>query len=75
MAWCAKRAELVFKCVKGFMMECATLSGATEQYTVQFLVPPDVSADVFHQLSDMLLSIFHLAKPVVVAPPKSVLST
>lgn len=36
--WCMKRAELVFKCVKGFMMEMATYGG-TESSTVQFLVP------------------------------------
>ena len=33
-----KRAELVFKCVKGFIMEMATYGGQ-ESRTVQFLVP------------------------------------
>jgi len=33
-----KRAELVFKCVKGFMMEMATYGGF-ESRTIQFLVP------------------------------------
>ena len=33
-----KRAELVFKCVKGFMMEMATYGGHKSR-TVQFLVP------------------------------------
>ena len=36
--WCMRRAELVFKCVKGFMMELATWGG-TESRTIQFLVP------------------------------------
>lgn len=36
--WCLKRAELVFKCVKGFMIEMASLVG-DETRTVQFLVP------------------------------------
>ncbi|XP_069763540.1 ferry endosomal RAB5 effector complex subunit 3 isoform X2 [Narcine bancroftii] len=36
--WCLKRAELVFKCVKGFMMEMASWDGGTSR-TVQFLVP------------------------------------
>ena len=36
--WCMKRAELVFKCVKGFMMEMATYGGF-ESRTIQFLVP------------------------------------
>ncbi|XP_067915196.1 ferry endosomal RAB5 effector complex subunit 3 isoform X2 [Heterodontus francisci] len=36
--WCLKRAELVFKCIKGFMMEMASWDGGTSR-TVQFLVP------------------------------------
>uniref|UniRef100_A0A8C8JDH8 FERRY endosomal RAB5 effector complex subunit 3 n=1 Tax=Oncorhynchus tshawytscha TaxID=74940 RepID=A0A8C8JDH8_ONCTS len=36
--WCLKRAELVFKCVKGFMMEMASWDGGISR-TVQFLVP------------------------------------
>ena len=36
--WCMKRAELVFKCVKGFIMEMATY-GRQESRTIQFLVP------------------------------------
>ncbi|KAH3860531.1 hypothetical protein DPMN_023432 [Dreissena polymorpha] len=36
--WCMKRAELVFKCVKGFMMEMATYGGHQSR-NVQFLVP------------------------------------
>ncbi|XP_035209060.1 protein C12orf4 homolog isoform X1 [Stegodyphus dumicola] len=38
MQWCLKRAELIFKCVKGFMIEMASLVG-DETRTVQFLVP------------------------------------
>ncbi|KAF6338934.1 hypothetical protein mRhiFer1_001690 [Rhinolophus ferrumequinum] len=36
--WCLRRAELVFKCVKGFMMEMASWDGGISR-TVQFLVP------------------------------------
>uniref|UniRef100_A0A8C5MA37 FERRY endosomal RAB5 effector complex subunit 3 n=1 Tax=Leptobrachium leishanense TaxID=445787 RepID=A0A8C5MA37_9ANUR len=36
--WCSKRAELVFKCVKGFMMEMVSWDGGVSR-TVQFLVP------------------------------------
>ena len=36
--WCMKRAELIFKCVKGFMMELAMYSGQQSR-TIQFLVP------------------------------------
>ncbi|KAH0616353.1 hypothetical protein JD844_027392 [Phrynosoma platyrhinos] len=38
ISWCLKRAELVFKCVKGFMMEMASWDGGISR-TVQFLVP------------------------------------
>jgi len=37
--WCLKRSELVFKCVKGFMLE-NTSWGETESRTIQFLIPP-----------------------------------
>ena len=36
--WCLKRAELLFKCVKGFMIEMATYSSQVSR-TIQFLVP------------------------------------
>src|SRR6218665_481999 len=36
--WCLKRAELVFKCVKGFIMELG-LWNSQESCTIQFLVP------------------------------------
>lgn len=36
--WCQRRAELVFKCVKGFMMEMATYESSSSR-TIQFLVP------------------------------------
>jgi len=38
MQWCLKRAELVFKCIKGFVMELALWTGQ-EAFTIQFLVP------------------------------------
>lgn len=42
VAWCTKRAELVFKCVKGFMIEMASWGGA-ELKNLQFLVPKVIS--------------------------------
>ena len=36
--WCLKRVELVFKCVKGFMMELGTWAGQQSR-TIQFIVP------------------------------------
>jgi Uncharacterised conserved protein (DUF2362) len=38
VVWCAKRAELVFKCIKGFMIETASWGGS-ELKTIQFVVP------------------------------------
>lgn len=62
--WCLKRAELVFKCIKGFMIEMASLVGE-ETRTVQFLVPQGISDDLFASLSGMLSSIFRVSNPLV----------
>ncbi|XP_035283142.1 protein C12orf4 homolog [Anguilla anguilla] len=58
--WCLKRAELVFKCVKGFMMEMASWDGGISR-TVQFLVPQSISEEMFYQLSTMLPQIFRVS--------------
>ena len=63
VAWCMKRAELVFKCVKGFMMEVASWGGA-EIKTLQFLVPKDIDQDVFIRLTSMLSGIFRTSNPI-----------
>lgn len=65
VAWCLKRVELIFKCVKGFMMEIATWGGQ-ESRTIQFLVPPGMSEEMFANISNMLPSIFRLSNPLVV---------
>ncbi|XP_053380713.1 protein C12orf4 homolog [Mercenaria mercenaria] len=62
--WCMKRAELVFKCTKGFMMEMATYGGV-ESLTIQFLVPLGISEELFAGISNMLPSIFRLSNPVM----------
>lgn len=62
--WCLKRAELVFKCVKGFMIEMASLVGE-ETRTVQFLVPKGISEGLFSSLSAMLPGIFRVSNPLV----------
>ena len=49
-----KRAELVFKCVKGFIMEMATY-GRQESRTIQFLVPLVSSHFTLYQLFQSLL--------------------
>ncbi|XP_014697234.1 ferry endosomal RAB5 effector complex subunit 3 [Equus asinus] len=58
--WCLRRAELVFKCVKGFMMEMASWDGGVSR-TVQFLVPQSISEEMFYQLSNMLPQIFRVS--------------
>lgn len=63
MSWCLKRAELIYKCVKGFMIEMASWGGA-ESRTVQFLVPKGISDDLFSNLSTMLPSIFRTSNPL-----------
>ena len=56
--WCMKRAELMFKCVKGFMIEMATYS-SQESRTIQFLVPR-VGADYIRGCSNIILNITFL---------------
>lgn len=46
VAWCAKRAELVLKCVKGFMIEMASWGGS-ELKNLQFVVPEVTFFKVF----------------------------
>ncbi|XP_061435064.1 protein C12orf4 homolog [Lethenteron reissneri] len=60
VSWCLKKAELVFKCVKGFMMEMASWDGGVSR-TVQFIVPQGLSEEVFFQLSAMLPQIFRVS--------------
>ena len=38
VAWCMKRVELVYKCVKGFMMEMVSWGGSDTR-TIHFIVP------------------------------------
>lgn len=63
VAWCLKRAELMFKCIKGFMMEMAGWGG-TEIKTLQFLLPADIHQDVFIKLTGLLSSIFRVSNPI-----------
>jgi len=68
LPWCLKRAELVFKCVKGFMIEMASLSPhAAENRTLQFVVPENISEELFHNLATMLPSIFRLSNPLILS--------
>lgn len=61
-AWCARRAELVLKCVKGFMLEAAGWGGA-ELRTLHFALPRAAPA-VFAQLATLTPNIFRISNPV-----------
>lgn len=63
VSWCMKRAELMFKCVKGFIMECSTWSGA-ESLNLQFMVPKGISEEMFTSFSQMLSGIFRVSTPL-----------
>ncbi|RWS12722.1 hypothetical protein B4U79_00856 [Dinothrombium tinctorium] len=66
LQWCLKRAELVLKCVKGFMIEMASLSPTTDDNkTLQFIVPKGISEELFASLATMLAGIFRLSNPLV----------
>uniref|UniRef100_A0A0M3IYE9 Macro domain-containing protein n=1 Tax=Anisakis simplex TaxID=6269 RepID=A0A0M3IYE9_ANISI len=74
VSWCLKRAELVFKCVKGFMMEACTGSStagggppvAATHYNVNFVLPEALADNVYSQIIEMFPTIFHLVPSVVV---------
>lgn len=63
VSWCMKRAELILKCVKGFMMECTTWSGA-ESLNLQFMVPKGISEEMFQSFSHLLSGIFRVSTPL-----------
>jgi len=58
--WCLRRAELVLKCIKGFVME-NSVGYKTEAKTVQFLVPEETSWQMFDAYSNLFSNIFRLA--------------
>lgn len=60
--WCTRRAELVFKCAKGFMIESATWGGS-QLSTLQLLLPHDISEELFAMLAGMVPHIFRVANP------------
>ena len=61
--WCLKRAELVFKCVKGFMVEVSSWGGS-EIKTLDFLVPKNIDREVFNRLAGILSGIFRTSNPI-----------
>lgn len=63
--WCVRRAELVFKCVKGFMIELASELKGNELSTIQLLLPNQLSEELFHTLSGMLPHVFRVSNAKV----------
>lgn len=64
MSWCVRRAELVLKCTKGFMIESSSWSGS-ELSTLQLLLPHEISEELFATISSMVPSIFRVANPKI----------
>lgn len=62
--WCMRRAELVFKCAKGFMIESATWGGS-ELTTLQLLLPHNISQDLFQSLANIIPTVFRVANAKV----------
>ncbi|GAB0087465.1 protein C12orf4 [Sergentomyia squamirostris] len=62
--WSIRRAELVFKCAKGFMIESATWGG-TEINTLQLLLPHNISEELFSTLAGMVSNVFRVANPKI----------
>lgn len=71
--WCMKRAELIFKCVKGFMMEACSGSStagggpptATTHFNVNFVLPEDLQKITYTEILEMFPTIFHMVPSVV----------
>ncbi|KAK9727711.1 hypothetical protein QE152_g19021 [Popillia japonica] len=69
ISWCEKRAELVFKCVKGFMIEMASWGGS-DLKNLQFMLPEGISSEVFQSLTEMLPRIFKVSNPLILKSSK-----
>ncbi|KAI6656843.1 hypothetical protein LOD99_16146 [Oopsacas minuta] len=63
--WCIKRAELVLKCFKGFMLENSHLASNYPR-TIQFLVPAEISREMFEQFSAMIPSVFRVSTSMTI---------
>ncbi|XP_055320863.1 protein C12orf4 homolog [Sitodiplosis mosellana] len=57
--WCNRRADLVFKCAKGFIIESASWGGS--EFTLQLVLPQDISYELFTTLSNTVPQVFRLA--------------
>jgi hypothetical protein len=61
--WVLKRAELVLKCIKGFMIEFVQW-GSLESRTIQFVLPDDLEDETFQSLSTLIKTIFREPRTV-----------
>lgn len=66
IAWCLKRAEMLFKCVKGYLMEvCSGMDvESLPHYNVHFVLPSGLSPTIYSAISQMFPNIFHLVPGV-----------
>jgi len=68
--WYVRRAELVFKCVKGFLMEVAAYGSTSDitrqqqHYTIEFTLPPNTPARACEAIVDLFPTIYHLVDAV-----------
>ncbi|XP_063389614.1 protein C12orf4 homolog [Cydia fagiglandana] len=66
-AWIVRRAELVLKCVKGFMLEAAGGGGA-QLATLTLCVPSTLAPPVFAALRALLPAVFRISTPLKIKP-------
>ncbi|RNA07206.1 hypothetical protein BpHYR1_044065 [Brachionus plicatilis] len=57
ISWVMKRAELVLKCMKGFMIEFVQW-GSLESRNIQFVVPLGLIDETFNSLSSLIKTVF-----------------
>jgi hypothetical protein len=62
--WCQKRAELIFKCVKGYMIEMSSLADEQPK-TVQFLMPDNTPDHIYGEMAEMITAIFRAPNPFI----------
>ncbi|KAG5893356.1 hypothetical protein JTB14_000121 [Gonioctena quinquepunctata] len=63
ISWCEKRAELVFKCVKGFMIEMASWGGS-DLKNLQFMLPPESTESLNKKMAEEVQAVLRNADAV-----------
>ncbi|VDL66196.1 unnamed protein product [Nippostrongylus brasiliensis] len=76
IAWCVRRAEMVYKCVKGYLMEVCGVCGGSAvgggvtsvpHFNIHLVLPSGLVDGVYQQISAMFPTIFHLVPSVSMA--------